>query len=105
MTASVTPGMSPVNQDLGTIQPGSSASTTTMSFGNPAPTPAPGQTTEITVAYEVIVYSPQLGGGDQGKYMDLLDKLGGRTKQPALDRILGKVAPSWRPAWSTRSPR
>lgn len=93
VTASVTPGMSPVNQDLGTIQPGSSASTTTMSFGNPAPTPAPGQTTEITVAYAVIVYSPQLGGGDQGKYMDLLDKLGGQAKQPALDRILGKVAP------------
>ncbi|MEU5870579.1 DNA/RNA non-specific endonuclease [Glycomyces sp. NPDC047369] len=94
VTASVSPGMSAVTQSLGTIAPGGSASTSTMSFGNPAPTPAPGQTTSIMVLYSLIVYSPELHGTDPERYRSLVEKLGGQEKQPRLDQALSKVDPN-----------
>ncbi|TQL76247.1 DNA/RNA non-specific endonuclease [Stackebrandtia endophytica] len=92
ITASVSPGMSAVTKSLGTIQPGEQVTTPTMKFANPAPKPAPGQTTSITVNYSVIIYSPQIGGSDAPRYRKLVDRLGGQQAQPALDRVLRPLA-------------
>ncbi|QSB06666.1 hypothetical protein [Natronoglycomyces albus] len=92
VTASATPGMSAVTESLGIIQPGGEASTSIMSFTNPAPKPAPGQTTSITINYTVVTYAPQIGGSNAPRYRDLVDRLGGYQAQPALDRVLRPLA-------------
>jgi len=92
VTASVSPGMGPVEHALGTIQPGGQATTPTMTMPNQAPTPAPGQTTSVTVMYSIIMYASQTGGSDAGRYRDLVNRLGGYTVQPRLEGILRPLA-------------
>jgi hypothetical protein len=56
--ASATPGMPPVSHPLGVIPPGDRAQTPPMQFGNPAPPPRPGQTTQVMINYLAQVFSP-----------------------------------------------
>jgi hypothetical protein len=64
--ATATPGMPLMTRPLGMLAPGQTATTPPMSFGNPAPIPRPGQTTQVTVHYEAWVYSSTLLGPDPG---------------------------------------
>ncbi|RRS00446.1 DNA/RNA non-specific endonuclease [Glycomyces terrestris] len=94
---SATPGMGPQRHDLGVIQPGQTASTPTLSMANQAPTPAPGQTTSVTVNYAAVVYSRELHGDDEDKYRRLADRLG-TAYQYWLDSIMGMVDAAMKPA-------
>ncbi|MQM25511.1 DNA/RNA non-specific endonuclease [Glycomyces albidus] len=90
-TVSATPGMGSQTIPLGTVQPGSSASTGSLSFANPAPTPQPGQTTSVMVTYSLVIYSPQIAGQNAPRYRELVDRLGGYTIQPLLDQIMQQL--------------
>src|SRR5690606_10446512 len=94
---SATPGMSPQTHDLGVIEPGSSASTPTLSMANPAPTPAPGQTTSVTVDYAAVVYSRELHGPDEDQYRRVAGRLGDGYRY-WLDLIMGAVDAALKPA-------
>lgn len=91
VTTSVIPGLSPVTDVLGPIAPGGSATTSTKTIPNPAPTPAPGQTTTGTAQVLVSIYSREIGGTSPERYNLLLEKLGGPSRQPALDRLLAPL--------------
>ncbi|WP_026929882.1 hypothetical protein [Glycomyces tenuis] len=92
VTMSVIPGLSPVTDVLGPIDPGKSETTPTKSIPNPAPTPAPGQTSTGTAQVLVSIYSPEIGGSTPERYNSLVEKLGGPEQQPALDRVLAPLA-------------
>ncbi|MFC3492660.1 DNA/RNA non-specific endonuclease [Glycomyces rhizosphaerae] len=90
-TVSATPGMGSQTIPLGTIQPGSSASTGTLSFANPAPTPRPGQTTSVMVNYSLVTYTDAIGGSNAARYRELVDRLGGYLMQPLLDQVMQQL--------------
>jgi hypothetical protein len=94
---SATPGMSAQEYDLGVIEPNQTTSTPTLSMANQAPTPAPGQTTSVTVNYAAVVYSRELHGDDEDKYRRLAGRLG-TTNQYWLDAIMGMVDAAMKPA-------
>jgi hypothetical protein len=92
VTTTVIPGLGPTTETLGPIAPGGSANTSTYSIPNPAPTPAPGQTTTGSAEVLVQIYSQEIGGTKPDRYNSLVDKLGGPAKQPSLDRILAPLS-------------
>lgn len=92
VTTSIIPGMPAVTATVGPIAPGGSAPPLSYSIPNPAPTPAPGQTTTGSAQVLVQIYSYEIAGSTPGRYNDLLTKLGGQSRQPALDRMLAPLA-------------
>ncbi|MEV6071036.1 hypothetical protein AB0L82_31200 [Nocardia sp. NPDC052001] len=80
VVASATPGMATQEISLGVIAPGASATTPPMTFANPTPKPAPGQTNTIRIQYSAAIFSTARDGSDDGAYRDarqrILDKNG-----------------------------
>jgi hypothetical protein len=59
---------------LGILEPGQQASTTPMSFTNPAPNPPRGQTAQVVISYQAWVYSSTLMGPDPAPAQRLLNR-------------------------------
>lgn len=72
--ASAVPGMPLASVPLGNLAPGQTAVTRPMTFGNPAPPPRPGQTTQVTISYQAWVYSATLLGPDPARAQNLRNR-------------------------------
>jgi hypothetical protein len=91
--AQAIPGMTAsVSTNLGVLQPGATSPPLSMTFTNPAPPPAPGQTTRVIVDYQVWVTSATLTGPDPA--------IAARLNSRGIDPIKGipPVDPAYRPA-------
>ncbi len=87
--ASASPGMPSRTVPLGTLEPGQTRTTPTMTFANPAPA-VRGRTTSVTVNYVADIYSPQVNGPDPA----VLSRLREKGLDPWSSTILQKLDPA-----------
>jgi hypothetical protein len=79
--------MAPQTFNLGAIPAGGSRSTPLLSYPNQAPQPEPGQTSQVSVSYQVEVYCTELDGNDQKKYSTLKQRGLDPDKSSAIQHI------------------